>query len=100
MCLLIKNSQNYIKKLRFYKNTSFKEEIDINVLAHNYNNELSYYALSSICILKGMYIESIYFAEKSRERKNISNATNKGDAQCGEPPYSFPITNIITQAMR
>lgn len=48
-------------------NLSFKEEIDINVLAHNYNNELSYYALSSICILKGMYIESIYFAEKSKQ---------------------------------
>ena len=48
-------------------NISFIDDIDINVLSRNYMNELSYFTLSSKCILKGMYIEGIYFAEKAKQ---------------------------------
>ena len=45
---------------------SFKNEIDNNVLSINYKNELSYYTLSTKCILVGRYIEAIYFCEKAK----------------------------------
>lgn len=48
-------------------NISFINDIDLNVLSYDYKNELSYFTLSTKCILKGMYIEAIYFAEKSKQ---------------------------------
>lgn len=48
-------------------NISFQEELDSLILGKNYKNELTYFALSSKCILEKKYIESIYFAEKAKQ---------------------------------
>jgi hypothetical protein len=46
---------------------SFIDEINIDVLSKDYKNEITFFTLSSKCILEGKYIESIYFAEKAKK---------------------------------
>jgi hypothetical protein len=46
---------------------AFLEDVNNEVLSYKYKNELSLFTLSSKCILKERYIESLYFAEKAKK---------------------------------
>jgi len=46
---------------------TFTEEMSVAVLTKTYKNELSYFTLSSKCLLEKKYIESIFFAEKCKK---------------------------------
>lgn len=48
-------------------NISFQNDINEEVLSKTYKNELSYFTLSSKCILNGRYIEALYFADKAKQ---------------------------------
>ena len=75
---IIKNSKDIYEELQQFElffnddlleiyeviKVSFVNEINNNVLAYNYKNELSYFTLASKCILSQRYIEGIHFSEK------------------------------------
>ena len=46
---------------------SFQNDINEEILSKTYKNELSYFTLSSKCILNGRYIEALYFADKAKQ---------------------------------
>ena len=54
--------ENYTIKINPREN-----DINEEVLSKTYKNELSYFTLSSKCILNGRYIEALYFADKAKQ---------------------------------